>query len=137
MIKNIRHLKSNGTYTRREMALLFASFLVFLSGVPGRSEDFIVSLRHMVHEGVTLILVFLGLVTPAPQMPVVAQPRFMKIAPAPIIKHKPLPNSMMLGSDPRVHHYTYKFEGKATFKGVPCPNASVLVRISSNGTTVA
>lgn len=39
-------------------------------------------------------------------------------------------NTMHLNRD-GLRSYDYIFEGKATYQGVPCPNASVLVRIST------
>jgi len=115
------------------MILLFVGFLMFLSGVPGRSESMIVSARVMARHVVQLILVFLGLVTPTTPTPV-HKVHHMKILPPPVVKA--VPNSMLLGMDPHLHHYTYNFEGKATFHGAPCPNASVLVRLSSGDSTV-
>ncbi len=120
-------------YTRREMALLFMGFLVFLSGVPGRSETWVIQVRTVARHLVQLILVFLGLVTPiTPPLP---KPHMhIHRAPAPVVK--PIPNSMMFRTDPLLHRYTYRFEGKATFHNKPCSNASVLVRLTSGEKSV-
>ncbi len=129
-----------GTYTRREMACILGGFLIFLTSIPGRSESPINSAITVGRHLVQLVLVFLGLVAPTVQTPSAPPVRVAAVhhqirAPAPAVK--PDPNSMMLGSDPRLHRYTYIFEGKAIFHNVPCPNASVLVRMISGDNTVA
>src|SRR6266700_6140706 len=133
MTRNDRPIQNTG-YSRREMILLFVGFLVFLSGVPGRSETWIIQTRTLARHLVQLVLVFLGLVTPT--VPAAPKPQ-IKIhrAPAPIVKV--VPNSMMFRTDPLLHHYSYVFEGKATLHNAPCANASVLVRLTSGEKTVA
>ncbi len=129
-----------GTYTRREMVCILGSFLIFLTSIPGRSESPINSAITVGRHLIQLVLIFLGLVTPTVQTPVapLAHPKALVHhlkAPVPVVK--PIPNSMLLGSDPLLHRYNYIFEGKATFHNIPCPNASVLVRMTSGDNTVA
>jgi len=38
-------------------------------------------------------------------------------------------NSMRLASDSRLRNYTYIFQGRASYRGQPCANASVKVRL--------
>jgi hypothetical protein len=127
------HARDTG-YTRKEMVLLFVGFLVFLSGVPGRSETWVIQVRTMARHLVQLVLVFLGLVTPVTPPAPAPHVRHMHVpaAPAP----KPIPNSMSLRTDPLKHHYNYLFEGKATFHNKPCANASVLVRLTAGAETI-
>jgi hypothetical protein len=133
MTRTVRPSMRQTGYTRREMALLFMGFLVFLSGIPGRSETWIIQARTLARHMVQLILVFLGLVTPV--TPAAPKPHIHHHrAPASVVK--PIPNSMMFRTDPLFHRYTYIFEGKATFHNQPCPNASVLIRLSSGDRTV-
>jgi hypothetical protein len=115
------------------MVLLFVGFLVFLSGVPGRSETWIIQVRTVARHLVQLVLVFLGLVTPT--TPAVPKPH-MHLHRAPTPVEKPLANSMTLRTDPLKHRYNYLFEGKATFHNKPCTNASVLVRLTSGADSV-
>lgn len=110
------------------------TFLVFLLGYASHSESWVGSAQQMVQQMTRLLLVFLGLVTPvAPPSPIqtVSAPQTPVLATA-----KPDPNSMMLRTLPVLHHYKYLFEGKATFQGQPCANASVLVRLIVGETTV-
>ena len=93
--------------------------------------------RHLVQ----LVLVFLGFVTPAVQTPSAS---LAHSVPPALVHHlkvspvvKPMPDSMVFQSDPLLHRYSYVFEGKATFHNKPCPNASVLVRMTSGDNTVA
>src|SRR5258708_25556753 len=103
MTRNARTIRDAG-YTRREMALLFVGFLIFLSGVPGRSETWIIQVRTMARHLVQLVLVFLGLVTPT--TPPAPKPHLhIHRAPAPVVKA--VPNSMTLRTDPMKHHYSY------------------------------
>lgn len=47
-------------------------------------------------------------------------------------------NSMSLNPSRVLHRYAYRFEGRATYKGVPCPQANVVVHLSSSqGTKTA
>lgn len=38
-------------------------------------------------------------------------------------------NSMWLADDVRMRHYTYVFEGRASYKGLPCANSTVRIRL--------
>jgi hypothetical protein len=124
---------------RRETIGLMGTFLVFLIGLPSHSQPVIDNAKHLASQLIQLILVFLGLATPVTQAPGIAVTQPAKIA---IVKrHHPAalpdPNSIFLRSDPVLHHFTYLFEGKATYHGQPCPNASVLVRLFAGDRTVA
>lgn len=132
MTRSVRGISNKG-YTRRELGVLFVGFLVFLSGVPGRSETWMVSARTLARHLIQLVLVFLGLVTPTTPIAPKAHVHMHRM-PAPVVK--PIPNSMMFRTDPLLHRYTYIFEGKASLHNKPCPNASVLVRLSSGDRTV-
>lgn len=89
------------------------------------------STQHLVKNLIQLVLVFLGLSAPmgtgternalAPQ-PQIAAIKKMTVRPG-------VPNSMNLRTLSNLRHYTYLFEGKATHQGIPCPSASVLVRV--------
>lgn len=132
-----------GTYSRREMVCILGSFLIFLTSIPGRSESPITSAINVGRHLLQLVLVFLGLVAPTvqtpPATPALKAPKalvhHLKAPPAPVVT--PVPTSMLFHADPLLHRYTYIFEGKATFHSRPCPNASVLVRMTSGDKTVA
>jgi len=127
--------------SRREMAGLMGTFLVFLLSYPGHSDLLVNQTRHLFQQLTRLMLVFLGLVTPvAPTAPL--QQVIARI-------HKTIPTVTSPSVSPIVHkdmnfvpmnmiqrHWTYIFEGKATLHDQPCPNASVLVRLMSGDDTV-
>ena len=52
-------------HSRRETVGLLGAFLVFLIGLPSHSEPLIDSAKHLVQQMIQLVLVFLGLATPA------------------------------------------------------------------------
>lgn len=58
-------------------------------------------------------------------------------ASTPVIKKAAKPSgdsdfhAMKLNRDPKLRAYLYRFEGKATFQGEPCANASVTVRVET------
>ncbi len=137
MIRTFQRLPLPSSASRREALGLMGAFLILFAGVPGHSELMLESAKHLASQLIQLILVFLGLATPVAQAPgVVAAP----VAVIAHVKHHhaaliPDPNSMLLRRDPILHHYTYLFEGKATYKGEPCANASVLVRLLSGDNT--
>ncbi len=128
---------------RRETVGLMGTFLVFLLGLPGHTEPMIESAKRMVTQVVRLILVFLGLAHPVAQQPAAIVTAAHPARPAIVHKHaRPAkvqevdPNSMQLRTEPLLYHFTYIFEGKANLKGAPCPNASVLARLTSDDRTV-
>ena len=136
-MRNTREMR-DAAYSRREMVLLFAGFLVFLSGIPGRSEVWVESASTTARHLIQLVLVFLGLVTPTVPTAIKPQIKMLHPAPAPVVKVKPsAPELFAVNTHSFVHHYTYQFEGKATLHGQPCANASVLVRLVSGDTTLA
>jgi hypothetical protein len=127
---------------RREMIGLLGSLLIFLMGVFGRSETWVGSATTVIRHLIQLVLVFLGLLSPAAQTvatPDQLHPASVHMAKkrVPHVTTKPMPNSMMFRTDPRLHRYNYIFEGKASFHGEPCPNASVLVRVESEDLSTA
>src|SRR5689334_810580 len=109
---------------RREAVGLMGTFMVFLLGMPGRSEPMIDSVKHMAAQLVTLLLVFLGLSHPVSQEPVAAVKPAQAVVAAkrkvpPVVKAPSAPdrNSMRLQLDPPLFHFVYIFEGKAMWKG--------------------
>ena len=126
---------------QREMIGLLGSLLIFLMGIPGRSETWVASTSTVVRHLIRLVLVFLGLSTPvvqAPSIPArIPPPARIVSKPRPLMKTKPMSDSMMFHTMPFVHHFNYIFEGKATFHHEPCAMASVLVRLISGEQTAA
>ncbi len=114
--------------------------LLFLVGSPGHSQTLLQSAQHLARHMVRLLLVFLGLaspVTPPSSLPHFAPFRPMTPA-ARIAKAVPeSPNSMRLNTHVAMRRYTYRFEGQASYHGVPCPKASVLIRVISGHQTFA
>jgi hypothetical protein len=132
---------------RREVAGLLGTFLVFFISCSGHSDTFVNQTRQLAQQLIRLALVFLGLVTPAAQSPT-AQfhhiiGRLPHIRPAiapviPIIAKSPVSsvaNGVPMNAFQK--HWTYIFEGKATLHDQPCPNASVLVRVTNGDQSVA
>jgi hypothetical protein len=77
-------------------------------------------------------------VAPAPSAiiaPPVHRPRTARLAPAVQDAEKPLADSMVLAKEPLRRRYTYVFEGQASNQQQPCPNASVLVRVTTSAGT--
>jgi hypothetical protein len=113
------------------------AFLVFLLSFSGLSQQLLNQVRHLIDQLVRLALVFLGLTTPlVPKAtPYIHSHAKREAVISPLVITRPFakadPNSMVLRIDPVWHRFTYLFEGKATFEGQPCPNASVLVRMTS------
>src|SRR5690348_8627940 len=102
---------------RREMAGLLGSLVIFLAGVPGHSETWVGSTKIVVKHIIQFILVFLGLATPVVhtvQAPLakVHHPKIVHVVKKAVVASKPLPDSMMFGTDPHLHHFNYIFEGK-------------------------
>jgi hypothetical protein len=139
--KKVRAHDSAGS-DRREMIGLLGSLLIFLMGVSGRSETWVGSAANVVRHLIQLLLVFLGLASPigySVANPAHIHPAHVKAAGRRVhaMTTKADPNSMMFHTDPRLHRYNYIFEGKASFHGQPCPNASVLVRLESGDLSAA
>jgi len=133
-MKSMRRTCQHQSYSHRELILLFVSFLLFMTGMPGHSETWANATQIMARHLVTLVLVFCGLVTPTPTAAPKPHIRVHHV-PGPAIKV--VPNFMMLAKLPMLHRYTYRFEGMASFHGKPCSHASVLVRLSSGSRSVA
>jgi hypothetical protein len=120
---------------RREMMGLLGSLIIFLMGLPGHSETWVQSTSTVVRHLVQLVLVFLGLVTPTVQTPVV--PAHLTPVAKVMKRAAPQSDSMIFRTEPILHRYNYIFEGKATFHHQPAANASVLVRLQSGERTAA
>lgn len=119
------------------------ALLVFLLSLSGLSQQLVSQARHLIGQLIGLVLVFLGLTTPiVPWVAPFIHPhakRHAVIVPV-LMVSRPVKadlNSMVLRADPALHRFTYLFEGKATFKGQPCHNASVLVRMTSEDRSAA
>ena len=136
--------------SRREEAGLLWTFLLFLVGFPSHTEATLSQVRHLLQQLVELTLVMLGLLTPVMHnsgallrhplrfMPGHHVPVAAESALAPLPSHAMFSsNSMILRTAHSLHRMTYVFEGKATLHGQPCPNASVLIRLTSGERAVA
>jgi len=55
--------------SRRETVGLMGTLILFLFGLPGHSEPMMQSAKHMISQLIQLMLVFLGLTTPAVHQP--------------------------------------------------------------------
>jgi hypothetical protein len=134
---------------RREIAGLLGTFSIFVLTCSGHSDTLVNQTRQILVELVRVTLVFLGLITPVthsgpvhthhrilrshhlmvqpfigPMMPVITESTL-----APVVSGVPM-NAFQ-------KHWTYIFEGKATLHDQPCPNSSVLVRLSNGDQSVA
>jgi hypothetical protein len=133
---------SSTAMDRREMIGLLASLVIFLAGMPGNSETLSQSTTIVFRHLIRLVLVFLGLISPVGHSGhalwhIHTAPKAVTFKPVRAHPAKPIPDSMMFGTDPHLHRFNYIFEGIATFHNQPCAHASVLVRLISGEQTAA
>lgn len=138
--KKQKHKRQKSIPARFESAALGGAFAMLISTIPVRSETWVHSIQELMHPFIQLVLIFLGLTAPAPEVrpvtPVVMPVRVVKPRVQPPAVEKPLPNAMFLRRNPTLKRYTYIFEGKATSQGIPCAKASVLIRMTSGDVNV-
>jgi hypothetical protein len=129
--------------SRRETIGLAGAFLIFLLGLPIHSELLVNEMRLMAQQFMRLMLVCLGLLVPAvqsgvprhfrPRLQIHRQQKLPVPAAdtlAPMVTPSVVPNWMSMHITPVLRHREYFFTGKAMFRGQPCPQANVTVRLT-------
>src|ERR1039457_6050322 len=132
--------------SRRETVGLMGTFVLFLVGFPGHAELVLSHTRQLFQQMISLMLVFLGLVTPVVNSSknqihqAVARVHQNASGTVPHLSPliKPALQHEMTSVPMNLLHrrVAYIFEGKATLHDQPCPNASVLIRLSSGERSV-